>query len=201
MRTSRILVALALASTLSLTACSIEKNGSHDNENVKISTPFGGMSVKTNENVVVADIGLPVYPGATVVKKDKDSGAADLNMSFGSFQLRVKAISYHTGDSSDKVLAFYQKALGRYGDVIHCEGNKPVGSPMQTSEGLACSDHVDPHIHTDIHADVGDINNAKIELKAGSHLHQHIVAIDTQSDGTKFGLVALDLPAGTQESN
>ena len=55
MRTSRILVALALASTLSLTACSIEKNGSHDNENVKISTPFGGMSVKTNENVVVAE--------------------------------------------------------------------------------------------------------------------------------------------------
>ena len=32
------------------------------------------------------------------------------------------------------------------------------------------------------------------ELKAGSRLHQHIVSIDQQGTGTKFGLVALDLP-------
>jgi hypothetical protein len=31
-------------------------------------------------------------------------------------------------------------------------------------------------------------------LKAGSKLHQHIVAIDPEGNGTKFGLVMLDLP-------
>jgi hypothetical protein len=32
-------------------------------------------------------------------------------------------------------------------------------------------------------------------LKAGSKLHQHIVAIDPDGSGTKIGLVALDLPS------
>jgi hypothetical protein len=33
-----------------------------------------------------------------------------------------------------------------------------------------------------------------LQLKAGSKQHQHIVAIDPDGNGTKFGLVALDLP-------
>ena len=33
-----------------------------------------------------------------------------------------------------------------------------------------------------------------MELKAGSKVHQHIVAIDPEGSGTKFGLIALDLP-------
>ena len=36
--------------------------------------------------------------------------------------------------------------------------------------------------------------SGKTELKAGSKQHQHIVAIEPESWGTKFGLVALDLP-------
>ena len=34
----------------------------------------------------------------------------------------------------------------------------------------------------------------KLELKAGSRQHQHIVAINPEGTGTKLGLVALDLP-------
>jgi len=33
-----------------------------------------------------------------------------------------------------------------------------------------------------------------LELKAGSKVHQHIVEIDPDGGGTKFGLVALELP-------
>ena len=73
-----------------------------------------------------------------LVKKDKNNGAADVNMSFGSFQLRVKAASYRTPDSPDQVTAFYRKALGRYGDVIQCQNDKPVGTPTSTAEGLTC---------------------------------------------------------------
>ena len=80
-------------------------------------------------------LGLPVYPGAELVKKDKNNGAADVNMSFGSFQLRVKAASYRTQDSPDQVTAFYRKALGRYGDVIQCQNDKPVGTPTQHGGG------------------------------------------------------------------
>ena len=46
----------------------------------------------------------------------------------------------NTGDDRDKVLAYYRKSLSRYGDVIECRDNQPVGSPEKTSEGLTCSE-------------------------------------------------------------
>ena len=144
-------------------------------------------------------VGLPDYPGAALIKKDKDKGAADINMSFGSFQLRVKALSYRTDDSPDKVQAFYRNALARFGDVIECIDNHPVGTPTHTTEGLTCDNDKENHIS------VNEEISSKRELKAGSKQHQHIVAIEPEGGGTKFGLVALDLPGhlsfGKDDSN
>jgi len=107
--------------------------------------------------------------------------------------LRVKAVSYESIDSREKVEAFYKKALGRFGDVITCKGNEPVGTPAVTAEGLTCSD--------DAKKDKVNIDNNSwekdLELKAGSRRHQHIVGFEEQKKGqTHFALVALDLPAG-----
>jgi hypothetical protein len=188
MRTNQIaIVALLTATTALMSGCRIESDKKDGNDNVKIATPFGGMTVKTND-AAIEGLGLPVYQGAELVKKDKNNGAADVNMSFGSFQLRVKAASYRTPDSPDQVKAFYRKALGRYGDVIECQNDKPVGSLTRTSEGLTCDNEKENHIS------VNDDMSGKLELKAGSKLHQHIAAIDPEGNGTKFGLVALDLP-------
>jgi len=174
------------------TGCQVEEHKSGDSDNVKVETPFGGMRVKTNDNVVLDGIGLPVYPGAVAVKKDDDhgnDGAADVNLSFGSFQLRVKAMSFRTGDAQDKVEAFYRKSLRRFGDVIACRNNSPVGTPTRTAEGLTCDNEKENHITA------GDsVSHGKLELKAGSKLHQHLVEIDPDGGGTKFGVVALDLP-------
>src|SRR5271168_2604819 len=183
-----VAVAVAISATALMSGCRIESDKHGDNDNVKIATPFGGMSVKTNDAAVVEGLGMPVYPGAVLVKKDKNNGAADVNMSFGSFQLRVKAASYRTQDSPDQVTAFYRKALGRYGDVIECQNDKSVGTPIRTTEGLSCDNEKENHVY------VNDDESGKMELKAGSKLHQHIVAIDPEGNGTKFGLVALDLP-------
>ena len=170
--------------------CRIESNKHGESENVRIATPFGGMQVKTNDAAVLEEIGLPAYPGAELVKKkDKDSGSADVNFSFGDFKLRVKAASYRTGDSPDKVAAFYRKELGRYGDVIQCANKRPVGSPTRTAEGLTCDDEKGGG-NVNVEGEV----TGKMELKAGSAQHQHIVALDPDGNGTKFGLVALDLP-------
>lgn len=182
-----------LAAALLTTGCSVHEKSSNGNEDVKIETPFGGMKVKTNDAVIAADIGLPIYPGATVVKKDKDNDAADVNMNFGDFHLRVKAISYRSTDSSDKVIAFYRKELARYGDVITCKGDTAVGAPARTSQGLGCADE-DKHVHN-------VPERSDLQLKAGGKAHQHIVAIEKESGGTKFGLVMLDLPIGEKESN
>ncbi len=190
MQRKRIWVVAMMAGTVVLAGCRIDSNKQGDSDNVKIATPFGGMQVKTNEAAVVDGVGLPVYPGAELEKKDKDNGAADVNMSFGDFKLRVKAVSYRSTDAPDKVSAFYRKALGRYGDVIQCSSNRPVGTPTHTAEGLTCSNDTDNHVQ--LNADTGA--SGKLEFKAGSKQHQHIVSVDADGTGTKFGLVALDLP-------
>lgn len=181
-----LILTLAGVSLLA-TGCHVEENDHGDGKNVRIATPFGNMHVKTGSDEVLAAIGLPGYPGATMVKNNghNNSGSADVDMSFGSFQLRVKAASFHSDDSPAKVLAFYQKALARYGTVIQCRGGHAVGSPTATDEGLDCENGGK---HVDLDGDT------KTELKAGSRKHQHIVAVSSDGNGAKFGLVALDLP-------
>ncbi len=194
MRGATSAVVVVMLATGLLCGCRVESNKHGDGEDVKVATPFGGMSVKTDDSAVTQATGLPVYPGATVFKKngkdDHDSGAADINMSFGSFQLRVKAVSYTTPDSPDQVLAFYKKNMIRFGTFIQCKDHKAVGTPTRTSEGLDCSDNDEKTNHVYVSDDTSD----KSELKAGSKQHQHIVSIDADGTGTKFGLVALDLP-------
>jgi hypothetical protein len=174
---------------VTMSGCRVDTNRQGDNQNVKVATPFGGVQVKTNGAMNVEGIGLPVYPGAELVKKkDKDNGSADVNLSFGRFQLRVKAANYRTPDDPEKVSSFYKDAMKRYGAVIECNHDQPVGTPTQTNEGLMCSDG--DKRHESVSANV----SGKTELKTGSKQHQHIVAIEPEGSGTKFGLVALDLP-------
>jgi hypothetical protein len=176
----------------------VDKDANGEDKHVRVDTPFGGVHVNTNQTTA-ADLGLPIYPGATVVK-DKDNSSADVHLGFGEFQLRVRAVSYETGDPQDKVTAFYRKALNRYGDVITCQGNTPVGSPAATSEGLTCNDSKNAKVRVE-DGDYG-ISKTSLQLKAGSKRHQHILGFEDFKGGrTRFALVALDLPAGVTESD
>ncbi len=199
MKVSSHLASVVLSTFLLMIAgCSVavdKKNG--DDKNVKIDTPLGGLHV-SSDGTTAADVGLPVYPGAQA-RSDKDGDkSADIHFGFGDWQFRIKVVKYHTDDSQDKVLAFYKKALGRYGDVIQCNGSNAVGTPVMTREGLTCSDS-----EGNSHAVKLDSSQS---LKAGSKRHQHILGIEkNDGTGTVFSLVELDLPAGTdggkQESN
>ena len=185
--------ALGLIAVSLLAGCHADRNAAHDEGNVGISTPFGGMSVKTNEAAVEGSVGLSVYPGATLLKQNSNNGAADVNMSFGGFHLGVKALTYQTVDSPAQVTSFYRKDMARYGAVLLCQGNRPLGQPDHTQDGLTCDSSKGGHVHV-------DTDDAKQELKAGSRLHEHIVSIDPQGSGTKIALVALDLPGNLQSS-
>ena len=46
------LVAMMIAATAMMSGCRIESDKRNGNDNVKIATPFGGMTVKTNDAVV-----------------------------------------------------------------------------------------------------------------------------------------------------
>jgi hypothetical protein len=175
-----------------------EKGADGEDKSVQIDTPFGGVHVNTNQTTA-ADLGLPLYPGAEIVKDDDKHQSADVHMGFGEWQLRVRAVSYSSPDSEDKVTAFYKKALDRYGEVLTCRGNAPVGTPTVTGEGLTCADD-GKHTHININGKGNGIDfSGELQLKAGSKRHQHIVGFEDPKDGmTRFALVAIDLPAGAE---
>jgi hypothetical protein len=197
-----LLAGMALLGMIAGCRVHVDKSADGEDKNVQVDTPFGGVHVNTNQTTA-ADLGLPLYPGAQAVSGDDDKHkSADVHLGFGEWELRVQAVSYATPDSKDKVLAFYKKALGRYGDVITCQGNTPVGTPAATSEGLTCAD--DKSNTTTVQIDRSDYGSSKngLELKAGSKRHQHIVGFEDPKDSeTRFALVALDLPEGMDKNS
>jgi hypothetical protein len=170
------------------TGCKVKVDKSSDGDNVKIATPFGGITVNKDQTSA-AELGLPAYPGAVTDTANDGNRSAKVDMGFGSFKLRVRVAHYRSADDRDQVLAFYRKALSQYGNVIECVGGKPVGPLSATREGLTC-DHSD-HDHATSHS------SDDLQLKAGSARHQHIVTFgDGSSSPTQFTLIALDLPHG-----
>ncbi len=143
MRQSAVWMMATIVVAGMLDGCHAESTKGAGGDQVKVSTPFGGlqMKVRTDKDAAESGTGVPIYPGATLVEKGSgkdDSGTADINLSFGSMRLRVEVLSYQTGDSADKVRGFYQKELGRFGAVIECVDEHAVGTPTRTPEGLTC---------------------------------------------------------------
>jgi hypothetical protein len=196
---SLLAVSLGLATGLAGCRVHVDKDANGQEKTVQVDTPFGGVHVNTDQ-VSASDLGLPLYPGAEAFKGDDKHKSADVHLGFGEWQLRVKAVSYSTPDTKEQVVAFYKKALGRYGDVITCEGHSPVGTPTRTAEGLTCAD--DGH-GSNVKIDNDDLGTSgDLQLKAGSKRHQHIVGFEHPKEGkTVFALVALDLPAGNSDKS
>jgi len=185
-RRSAPIFATLLTAVSLMTGCRIGKNDLGNYSNVKVATPFGGLLVKTNDTTAVPGLGLPDYPGAELQLAQSDSGATEVNLSLGSLHLRINTASYKSADSPDKLIAFYRQALSRYGEVIECQDGLPVGTSSRTPEGLTC----DKEKSADFYSD----NPNQILLKAGFKQHQHLVAINPDSAGTKLQIVAVDLP-------
>ena len=127
-------VSLGLATGLGGCRVHVDKDANGQEKTVQVDTPFGGVHVNTDQ-VTASDLGLPIYPGAEAVKGDDKHKSADVHLGFGEWQLRVKAVTYATSDSKEQVTEFYKKALGRYGDVLTCEGHSPVGTPIKRRRG------------------------------------------------------------------
>jgi hypothetical protein len=188
---------LALMAGLAGCRVNVQKDANGKEKTVQVDTPFGGVHVNTDQTSA-ADLGLPAYPGSQIVVDNDKDKSADVHLGFGEWELRVRVVNYATPDTREQVTAFYKKALGRYGDVIICQGNAPVGAPSTTTEGLTCSDNNSGQVKIDR----GGFGSGNFELKAGSRRHQHVVGFEDPNDGkTRFTLVALDLPVGIDNKN
>ncbi|MGH9607044.1 MAG: hypothetical protein ACRD3N_15260 [Terracidiphilus sp.] len=195
-KATTLLAALAL---VAIAGCRVhvDKSANGQSKDVQVDTPFGGVHVNTDQTTA-ADLGLPVYPGAQETKdSDGKHKSADVHLGFGEWEMHVQVVSYSTPDSRQQVIAFYKKALGRYGDVLTCQNNAAIGAPAATAQGLTCKDSNSSKVQ--VQSGDYSFGGGKLELKAGSFRHQHIVGFEsTQNGKTHFALVALDLPAGLE---
>jgi hypothetical protein len=134
-----------------------------NDKNVDLQTPVGEFKVNTDGS---HHTGLPLYPGATLVEKDKSNGNANIELSFNDKGVGLAVETYHTDDDLDEVAAWYQKQLG---------ANFRKESPRD----LKHSD--DDNVSFDSKADVAFVDDK------GNHAR--VVALTKEDDGVKINLV------------
>jgi hypothetical protein len=180
-----LLVALCV-----LSACSInvDKNAEKDgSKRVDIQSPVGDLHV--SENADMRDTGLDVYPGAKPAPKDDNSNekSANVNLSLPGFDLKVVAGEFLSDDEPDKITAYYDKQLQKFGKPIQCRGEYSSGG------------HVNSNGKDDLQRPVtcGNGNSSDgLELKVGTEGNQHIVAVKSSGKGARFALVYIRMHTG-----
>jgi hypothetical protein len=165
-----------------VSSCSVnvKKEPNGQDKQVDIKTLVGGIHVSNDADV--SDVGLAVYPGAHVKEKDSsgDDKSANVNISGFGYGLKVVALEYESGDSPEKLVAFYKDQLKKYGDVLECH----TSSRLNVSTNLEENSRGDSHGLT---CEGGKGNH--VELKVGTKENQHIVSVEPEGSGASFSLV------------
>lgn len=178
---------LVLTSVVALSACVNVKKGDNG-DNVDVKTPFGSVSVRTDQ-VKPEDTGLNVYPGSRLVpKRGHDHDQANVNISSPWGQLKVIALNYHSDDSPEKVLDWYRKDLQqKYGKFLECKGGDVSLHGRNEDQGNQLTCGSERSNGKDFTYASGDRNT--LELKTGTNDKQHIVAVKPEDGGSNIALV------------
>lgn len=173
---------VSLAALPLLAACSVnvKKEADGQDKQVDINSLIGGVHV--SQQADVSDIGLTVYPGARLKEKDSNGSdkSANVNISGFGYGIKVVALEYESGDTPAKVISFYKDQLKKYGTVLECH-----------TSGLNLD------MNTGSHGSKNDSNELtcegehgkNVELKVGKKDDQHIVAVESEGQGSSFSLV------------
>jgi len=180
LKTRFVICVAVLGLTVGTSACSInvKKDANDQDKQVDISTPVGGIHVSKGANV--ADVGLPVYPGARLKEKDSNGSdkSANVDISGFGFGLKVVALEYESNDAPAKLVSYYQDQLKKYGNVLichttHLDVNANIKHHDEDSDELTCEGS----------------SGSNVELKVGTKQNQHIVAVEPEGKGSSFSLV------------
>ena len=177
------LISVALCGLLSLAGSSAvgqDKSGVNVTVTGKDGNQTGGLVISAE--ATAKEAGLPLYPGARPHKDDKDdSSGANLGLWGSSFGFKLVAVKMESDDSPEKVAAFYQKALGKYGKVLNCSDGAKAQSDKDkddSSKKLTCEDdHPEP---------------GGLLFKVGTKEKQHIVSVKPNGTGCILHLVYLE---------
>jgi hypothetical protein len=151
--------------------------------NVTVTSKDGSESgLVISARATAKEAGLPLYPGAIPHKDEKnDSSAANLGLWGSTFGFKLVVLKMESSDSPEKVAAFYQKALGKYGTVLNCSNSSKAQSDKDKSNNsnkLICDDD---------HGDAGEL-----VFKAGTKEKQHLVSVKPNGTGCTFNLLYIE---------
>lgn len=142
----------------------------------------GSIGLVASKEASAEEVGLPLYPGARPHKdQGDDSPAVQLGMWAGSTGFKLVVLKLESNDPPEKVAAFYQKALAKYGRVLNCAGStRATGTKDRTdsSNKLHCSEDRP--------------EGGELILKAGTEAEQHIVGIRPSGGRSVFELVYVE---------
>ncbi len=169
-----------IVASLGMAAQEKDKSGVNVTVTGKDGSDVGGLMISAK--ATAKEVGLPLYPGARPSKEDGDgSAAANLGLWGSSFGFKLVVLKMESNDSKEKVAAFYQKALAKYGTVLNCsESSKSPADKDKddSSKKLTCGDdHPDP---------------GGMLFKAGSKEKQHLVSVKPNGSGCIFSIVYLE---------
>jgi hypothetical protein len=193
---ARLSLGVLFVAMCTLPACSInasDKQSSKDGEaHVDIKSPMGDLHV--SEQADIRDAGLTLYPGAKPAPKEgrDDKKSANVNISMPGFSLKVVAAEFTTEDAPDKVIAYYNKELPKYGKPIQCHESWTGGGHVNSSTNGKDSDRP-----------VSCSNGGKddsVELKVGTEGNQHVVSVKPGNPGTRFALVYVRMHTGSGDT-
>jgi hypothetical protein len=164
------LTALAAFSSLSLATSALAQDQDRDKD---------GAGVIASDKVSAKDVGLPIYPGSKP-HKDNDNVSTEANLGLwgGGSGFKLVILKMESGDSPEKLVGFYKKALSKYGPVLDCShppANSEKASNDDSSKTLTCGD------------DKPD--KGGYLFKSGTRENSHLVAIQPSGSGSIYQLL------------
>jgi hypothetical protein len=193
---ARLALAALLASLMVLPACSVNvKDGTKSKDGsaqVDIKSPFGDVHVDEQPDIRAA--GLTMYPGAKPAPKQnsEEKKNANVNISVPGFELKVVAGEFISDDPPDKVIAFYNKDLSRFGKTVQCQGR-----------WTGADANVNPDKHDGFSKPVAcgkESSGDSVEIKVGTEGNQHIAAVKPDGKGSRFALVYVRARTGKDDT-
>jgi hypothetical protein len=174
LRTAGI-VLLSLLSLAALPSRAQDKKESSDKDQ-------NGAGLIVSAKATAKEAGLPIYPGARP-HKDEGEKSSDLKMGLwgSTFGFKLVVLKMESNDPPEKVAAYYQKALAKYGTVLNCTNTSPAAADKdknKSSKGLECGDDKP--------------ENGGQLFKAGTKEKQHIVGVQPNGQGSIFQLLYVE---------
>lgn len=109
----------------------VEETHSAQGKTVRVETPVGSMRLREHANVDPKQLGLPVYPGATLARSHGKAVNLEFDFAGEGKHLDVAAAEYTTSDPASKVTEFYRQQLPHW--IFTTKFNGSV--EMKYSEG------------------------------------------------------------------